>query len=149
LLIYEGDKRIVTAAFHALAEALRAMPVDLQHKCLTESSLRFIYHACLSSAHSVWVQCEALSLLQSAAPDSLVSVVKRRLKQPQADDDLFVRRKIVEIMGLQLPFDSAMLELIPLALNDPSPSVRQKLAAALNQAKLTVIEQYYPALVFD
>lgn len=149
LLNYEGDKRVVTAAFHALSEALRAMPVELQQQCLTESSLRFIYHACLSSAHSVWVQCEALMLLQSAAPDSLASVVKRRLKHPQADDDLFVRRKIVEIMGVQLPSDLAMLDLIPLALNDPSPSVRQKLPAALNLAELKVIEQNYPFLLFD
>ena len=149
LLSYKGDNRVVVTAFHALSEALRAMPVELQHHCVTESSLRFIYHACLSSSHSVWVQCEALQLLQSASPESLAVVLKKRLQHPHSDDDLFVRRKIVEIIGQQLPVDPDLASLVPLALKDPSPSVRQKIANTLSQAEFNVIEEFYPSLLFD
>ncbi|MEE9413462.1 MAG: hypothetical protein V3V22_10470 [Methylococcales bacterium] len=149
LLNYQGDKRVVSAAFHSLTEALDAMPAELQHYCVTESTLSFIYHSCLSSRQSVWVQCEALRLLQSASPDSLAKVLTKRLREPQADDDLFVRRKAVEIIGQQILFDPTMDALIPLAIADPSPSVRQKLPVALTQAKVSMIKQYYPQLLFD
>ncbi len=149
LLTYEGDQRVVSAAFHCLSEALNAMPSNLHQQCVSESSLRFIYHACLSSNQSVWVQCEALTLLQSASPMSLATVLSKRLQHPQADDDLFVRRKVVEIMGQELPIDNNMDNLLPIALNDPSPSVRQKIPAALNKAEKSLIMQFYPALLFD
>jgi poly-gamma-glutamate synthase PgsB/CapB len=149
LLIYEGDQRVLAAAFHTLTETLGAMPIELQQDCVTASSLRFIYHACLSNKYSVWVQCEALQLLQSAAPHSLAEIFVKRLQYPQVDDDLFVRRKVVEILGQELALDPNMDALIPLALKDPSPSVRQKIAVALNQAEVSVIEQFYPVLLFD
>ncbi|HFD12079.1 MAG TPA: hypothetical protein ENJ32_06395 [Crenotrichaceae bacterium] len=149
LLVHQGDKRVVSAAFHCLTEALTAMPVGLQQNCISESSLRFIYHASLSSRRVVWIQCEALRLLQRAAPESLLPVFKKRLLRPQGDDDLFVRRKVVEILGQQLPIDHQLVELIPLIIQDPCPSVRQKLPAALNHADVNTIEHYYPALLFD
>lgn len=148
LLTYEGDQRVVTAAFHSLVDALNAIPHDLQHHCLSESSLRFIYHACLSNTQSVWVQCEALKLLQSASPSHLLIIVEKRLKQPLADN-LFVRRKIIDIIGQELPTNTQLSKPLRLALKDPSPSVRQKIAPALNQAERKVIEQVYPSLLFD
>lgn len=149
LLNYEGDNRVVVSAFHALTEALSAMPAELQHHCMSESSLRFIYHACLSNKQSVWVQCEALQLLQTVAPDSLSIVLSKRLEHPTADDDLFVRRKVVEIIGQQLSTDLSFEKLIKLALKDPSPSVRQKIAPALNLVKPEMIAQFYPVLLED
>lgn len=149
LLGYEGDKRVVAAAFNALTEALSLMPVELQHHSISEASLRFIYHACLSNVHSVWVQCAALELLQSSKPDALAAIFSKRLQHPQADDDLFVRRKIVKIIGQQLVVDPALVDLIAIALKDPSPSVRQKIPVTLNHAKFDDIKLFYPRLLFD
>ena len=149
LLVHHGDKRVVSAAFNSLTVALAAMPVGVQSHCISESSLRFIYHASLSSRRVVWIQCEALELLQRASPESLLPVFKKRLLRPQGDDDLFVRRKVVEIIGHQLNFDRGLLELIPLIIKDPSPSVRQKLPAALNNSDIDTFRKYYPALLFD
>jgi poly-gamma-glutamate synthase PgsB/CapB len=149
LLRYQGDKRVVSAAFHSLTEALDTMPVELQHECLTESSQRFIYHSCLSTRQSVWIQCEALRLLRSASPNFLAIVLRRRLRHPLANDDLFVRRTAVDIIGQQLPSNQRLAALIRLVVKDPSPSVRQKLPAALNQANIALIEKFYPALLLD
>lgn len=146
-LSYEGDKRVLTAAFHSLTEAIAAMPLKHQHSCVSDSTLRFIYHACLASEQSVWVQCEALKLLQSASPSSLAKVLRKRLQDPQSDDDIFVRRKVIEIMGQQLPIDLEMDSLLDIAIQDISPSVRQKIPAALNDCEIHLIEYYYPILL--
>ncbi len=149
LLDYSGDKRVVASAFNALTVALRALPVALQHESVSEASLRFIYHACLKSKLSVWVQCEALQLLQSASPESLAVVLRKRLEHPQADDDLFVRRKVVQLIAEQTAFDPELAKLYELAVNDQSPSVRQKLAEVLATADQTDLTRHFPALLFD
>lgn len=149
LLDYDGDKRVIASAFHALTEALLALPVELQHHSVTESGLRFIYHACLSHSYSVWIQCEALQLMQTAKPDALSAILSKRFKFPAPDDDLFVRRKAVEILGQQLVHDPELQAILPLAIKDASPAVRQKLPAALLNAELAVIEQFYPVLLTD
>lgn len=149
LLNYDGDKRVVTNSFHALTEALKALPRALQRNSLSDTSIRFIYHACLRNSPFTWVQCEALKLLQSAAPGDLYVVIKTRLEHPTGDADLFVRRVLVQILCEQLSDDAHMAELLLPALRDPSAAVRQKLAEALAQTDTAVIEHYYPPLLFD
>lgn len=149
LLDYSGDKRVVASAFNALTVALRALPVELQHDSVSETSLRFIYHACLKSKLSVWVQCEALQLLQSASPESLSVVLRKRLEHPQAEDDLFVRRKVVQLIAEQTTLEPGLAELYDLVIKDPCPSVRQKLAEVLVTAEPDTLAHYLPALLFE
>ncbi|MDD1622428.1 MAG: HEAT repeat domain-containing protein [Methylococcaceae bacterium] len=149
LLSYGGDKRIVTNSFHALSEALKALPKKLQRSSLSEASVRFVYHACLRNSPFTWVQCEALRLLQNAAPNDLYLVIKTRLAHPQGESDLFVRRTVVQILCEQLCEDARLEELLPLALRDPSPAVRQKLAEALATAEAKTIARIYPPLSKD
>jgi gamma-polyglutamate synthase len=148
LLDYKGDKRVVISAFNTLAIAIRALPVDLQHSSVSEASLRFIYHSCFGS-QSIWVQCEALQLLQSASPESLKVVLTNRLEYPKGNDDLFVRRKIVQIIVEQLSVEPELESLFDLVLRDTCPSVRQKLAEMLPQTKPAIITRYCPALLFE
>ncbi|MCH9698046.1 MAG: hypothetical protein K0U68_08090 [Gammaproteobacteria bacterium] len=148
LLVHRGDRRVVSSAFHCLTQALKSMPVGLQTQCISESSLRFIYHASLSSKRSVWIQCEALELLQYASPESLLPVFRKRLVKPQPDDDLFVRRKVVDIMARLINAESRLKDLIRHVIADSCPSVRQKLPDVLNRTDLPIIEQYYPQLLF-
>lgn len=148
LLDYKGDKRVVISAFSALTVALRALPVELQHSCVSEAGLRFIYHSCFGS-QSIWVQCEALQLLQSASPQSLNAVLSKRLQFPKNNEDLFVRRKAVQIIAEQLNVEPELAALYDLVLQDPCPSVRQKLAEMLPKTELEVLTRYYPALLFN
>lgn len=147
LLSYGGDSRVIISAFQSLSQAVRQLPPALQHGTLHEDSLRFVYHAALKTMQSVWVQCEALSLLQTSAPEKLPAVLRLRFEHPQSGDDLFVRRKAVEILGEQLPCDAALVELLPLACRDPSPSVRQKIAEILPRCDIALIERYWEALL--
>jgi len=149
LLRYEDDTRVVTSAFHALSHALRALPIDIQQQSMSEEVSRFVYHACLRGNQSVWVQTEALVLLQTISPKSLAQVLRRRLEHPKSDDDLFVRRKIVLIIGEQLSSQPQLADLFPLLENDPSPAVRQKLPEILINADLQLIENTFPKLLFD
>ncbi|MFZ2450737.1 MAG: hypothetical protein WAW36_09490 [Methylovulum miyakonense] len=149
LLEYNGDKRVASSAFNALTVALRALPKDLQHRSVTESSLRFIYHSCFKGSQSIWVQCEALSLLQSASPESLKVVLSKRLQYPKNTEDLFVRRKVVQIIAEQLSVEPELADLYGLVLQDPCPSVRQKLAEMLARTGHDVATRYYPALLFE
>ncbi|NOQ36185.1 MAG: hypothetical protein GQ569_09860, partial [Methylococcaceae bacterium] len=123
---------------------------DLQESSISAASLRFIYHASLQSTQSVWVQCDALELLKSASPSSLAITLRKRLESPaKNNDDLFVRRKAVQLLGEQLKKQPYLIELFTLALKDESSSVRQKIPAALLSADKNIIEQYYPQLLFD
>ncbi|MGZ8944413.1 MAG: hypothetical protein ACXW1W_03195 [Methylococcaceae bacterium] len=149
LLEYKGDKRVVSSAFNALAVALRALPEDLQPSSVSDASLRFIYHSCFKGSQSIWVQCEALSLLQSASPESLSVVLTKRLQYPKNNEDLFVRRKVVQIITEQLSVEPELADLYDLVLQDPCPSVRQKLAEMLAKTKQAVMTRYYPALLFE
>ncbi|MFI3188684.1 hypothetical protein BCS42_05245 [Crenothrix sp. D3] len=148
LLEYQGDKRVVISAFNALTVALRTLPDEMQHHSVSDATLRFIYHSCFKGSQSIWIQIEALRLLQSASPESLKTVLSKRLQYPKNTDDLFVRRKVVQIIAEQLCVEPELAELYELVLQDPCPSVRQKLAEMLAQTELTVVKRYYPALLF-
>ncbi|MCH9696532.1 MAG: hypothetical protein K0U68_00345, partial [Gammaproteobacteria bacterium] len=88
-------------------------------------------------------------MLKYASPESLLPVFRKRLVKPQTDDDIFVRRKVVEILGQLITSESRLKDLLRHVINDPGPSVRQKLPPALNNADLNTIEQYYPVLLFE
>jgi gamma-polyglutamate synthase len=148
LLDYKGEQRVVIGAFKALAAAIRALPVNLQHDSVSEASLSFIYHSCFGS-QSIWVQCEALQLLQSLSPESLLVVLKNRLEHPRGKDDLFVRRKVVQIIVEQIAVEPGLQTLFDLVLGDSCPSVRQKLAELLPKTNPELMRRYYPPLLFE
>lgn len=148
LLNYQGDKRVAISAFHALTKAVRILPEDMQHYSVSAGSLRFIYHSCFKGSQSIWIQIEALRLLQTASPQSLKIVLTKRLQYPKNSDDLFVRRKVVHIIAKQLHVEPELANLYDLVLQDPCPSVRQKLADELARTNLSVVQRYYPAVLF-
>ncbi len=99
---------------------------------LRESTVTFIYRAAMASrAHHVWIQCEALTLLAEIAPESFLLALHHRLTNPEQDDDIFVRRRAVRLLGAHAEFHKAAEDLIPQIINDPSISVRQGIAEAL------------------
>jgi poly-gamma-glutamate synthase PgsB/CapB len=131
LLRHEGDSRVAIAAFRSLTVALRALSPASPEQLVTEDTLAFIYRAALDARLSIWIQCEAIDLLQYLSLSALGKVLDVRLREPQAGDDLFVRRTAVRVLTSNLASDANLARLLPVVSNDPSPFVRQALAAGL------------------
>ena len=146
---YGGDERVRVAAFQSLASHLRELPSSVRNEVVDQSTVQFVYRASMQISQSVWVQCEALSLLAFLSKESLRAVLRKRISKPQGGDDLFVRRRAVRIVGEQIDSMPSLAELFLLIKNDPSPFVRQGLVEALNQAPLETIEETYPYLLID
>lgn len=134
LLAHDGDSRVVIEAFRCLSTALQALPAALQEAAVNEGTLQSIYRSAQDSHQQVWVQCEALSLLQSLSPGSLHTALRKRLTEPGEGDDMFVRRRAVGLLGQNLIRLPAAAALVKAVLDDPSAFVRQALPAALHGA---------------
>lgn len=142
LLAYDGDSRVRIAAFQCLAQAIKGLPQADQEGAVSEGTLQYVFRSSLEHRQETWIQTEAVTLLASLSPTSLVTVLQRRLTNPTANDDLFVRRCCVRLLCQHRTDYSELDELISCVLKDPSPSVRQALAESLlpasaeEQAKL-------------
>ena len=149
ILSYEGDQRVTTEAFHCLSTALRGMPREFQQKSVGESTLQYIFRSTLQPTQLVWIQCEALQLLQSLSLDSLERALHKRLSNPHEDEDIFFRHRAVILLGNNFAVLAQAENLVRVVCNDPSPYVRQALAEILPKASLDVMRCYLPRLVLD
>ena len=132
LLMYNGDHRVRIEAFKCLSLAVKVLPKQIRNTILRESTVTFIYRAAMASqAHHVWIQCEALTLLADIAPESFLLALHHRLTNPEQHDDIFVRRRAVQLLGAHAEFHQAAEDLIPRIINDQSIYVRQGIADAL------------------
>lgn len=133
LLTYPGDDRVRENAFRALATALSGLPRDVRAGVVAENTLRYIFRAVQDRRLPVWIQCEALSLLASLDnPAHFVSVLEKRLRYTEEDrDDIFVRRRCVELLVQNLDEHAEMVPLLDTLNADPSPYVRQTAAEML------------------
>lgn len=134
LLAYGGDNRVRIAAFKCLAAILWSMPDEFQEQIVEDSVMQYIYLSALDSRQEIWMQCEALVLLDSLSSSSLVKTLQKRLSTPLKGDDFFVRKTAVMLLGRNLKHLPELLELIPVVANDPSAFVRQALPQVLIEA---------------
>ncbi|MBI4604495.1 MAG: hypothetical protein HY721_21240 [Planctomycetes bacterium] len=146
---YDGDSRVSVAAFRCLARALKALPAEIQERSVDEGTLQFIYRSAMHTRLEVWLQCEALGLLESLSPSSLCRVLERRLANPASGDDIFVRRRAVEILARSLERMPALAESLPAVARDPSPFVRQGLAAVLPVLPADLAAAWLPYLALE
>jgi poly-gamma-glutamate synthase PgsB/CapB len=133
-LSYDVQTNIRLNAFRAMSRILKSMPEEYQEGAVEDSILQYIYRSALDIHQDIWIQCEALDLLESLSPSSLVKALRRRLGEPQRGDDFFVRRHCVRLLGQNIKRLPELLELIPVVSGDPSPYVRQALPHALMDA---------------
>ena len=132
LLMYNGDHRVRIEAFKCLSRAIKALPKAVRNSVLRESTVTFIYRAAMASrAHHVWIQCEALTLLADIAPESFLLALHHRLASSDMQDDIFVRKRAMQLLGAHTEFHQAALDLIPRIIQDPSIYVRQSIAESL------------------
>ncbi|MEO5331496.1 MAG: hypothetical protein H7839_05685 [Magnetococcus sp. YQC-5] len=147
LLAHDGDGRVRLEAFRALARALRALPNAIHQHGVSDATVQYIMRAAQDAHLDIWIQCEALELLATLAPQALAITLSRRLSAPQPGDDLFVRRRAVLIMARNktyLPEWSAWMERL---LQDPSPTVRQTLPQVLKDAEAASVEHWLPRML--
>ena len=131
LLAYEGDSRVRIAAFQCLAQTIKGLPNLEQESGVSEGTLQYVFRSALEHRQETWIQTEAVTLLASLSPSSLVIVLQRRLNNPSAGDDLFVRRCCVRLLCQHLSGNETLHELLNDVLEDPSPAVRQTLAKSV------------------
>lgn len=150
LFAYTGNVQVRIDAFVCLASAVATLPKEQQEGALSAEALQFISRSSLDRSLNIWIQCAALKLLHSLAKHEFAKVVRRRLSQPQAGDDLFVRRRIVDALVAQAPAE--LSNLLRLACLDPSPYVRQGVVLALCKipvAKDALLRELYPSLLLQ
>lgn len=132
-LQYKGDQRVSIEAFRCLSTALKAMPVAEQEGSIDSKTIQYVYRASLDKRQYLWIQCEALTLLESSSLESFKKALEYRLTNPQEGDDLFFRQRAVILMGNTIERLPELAELIPVIANDPSEYVRKTLPQILHK----------------
>jgi gamma-polyglutamate synthase len=148
LLVYPREARIREAAFEALAHAGSGLG-DLLPNALDKSTVQFAYRAALEIKQSIWLQCAALSFVAEVAPREVLELLSRRLQLPRTKDELFYRRRVVQVLVKCASVDSAALSLLATLLNDASPYVRQTIAENLTEIQRTAAVEWLPSLLRD
>lgn len=147
LFAHSGNVQVRIDAFVCLATALGSLPRAQQEGALGAQALQYIYRSALDAGLNVWMQCAALKLLQSLSPANFVTVANKRLRAPLAGDDLFVRRRIVDVLVAQISDPLELGALLRVAASDPSPHVRQGVAASLSAIPLALLPTLLPELL--
>jgi poly-gamma-glutamate synthase PgsB/CapB len=138
LLVQEGDTRLNLAAFRCLAEVLSGLGPRTPEVAVDDKTLQYIYRSALEHQQEVWIQCEALELLGKLSWKAFETVLQQRLRQPAGGDDIFVRRRAVELLSQHIQRVTCGTELVSSVLDDPSPFVRQALPKVALQAPAIV-----------
>lgn len=132
LLAHDGDNRVCIAAFNCLATAIGSLPAADRTESVSSDTQQFVYRCALEPRQQVWLQACAMDLLARLSPASLATALRNRLFEPAPNnDDIFLRRRAVTILGEALPCMPELADLLPLVLNDPSDYVRQALPRAV------------------
>ncbi|MDH3376684.1 MAG: hypothetical protein OEQ39_06905 [Gammaproteobacteria bacterium] len=150
LLSHDGDPRVRIAAFRSLADALRALPEGQQQGYVSKSTFQYIYRSSLDVRQPVWIQCEALVLLRDLSPEILKTALQKRLGvEIISNDDLFVRRRAIQVLAGSLHALPQLAAVLPLALREPSAYARQGLAEMLPAIPFTIALKLVSALALQ
>ncbi|WP_284123876.1 hypothetical protein [Parerythrobacter aestuarii] len=135
---WPGDPRVRTAA-HAcvrqMAERMIEEPEDAWFDMLISATRR----VCLDESEAVWTQCEAIDALLALSPESLPSVIDRRLSgdlesKPEVlrDRALFVQRHLVRLLCHNFHRSPKFARYLPILANSREGAVRQAFADSLH-----------------
>ncbi len=146
LLRWNGDARVRTHAFLALAQSLRPLTAAQAASVMQPQTVAYVYRAALDASLDVWIQREAMTLLGAIAPDQISTVLRRRLLEPLEGDDFFVRRHAVELLGESPDVIAGLADVFTRCSADPSPHVRQAVANMLPHMPPEVVRAVWPRL---
>jgi poly-gamma-glutamate synthase PgsB/CapB len=149
ILVHEGDVRLKLAAFRCLASVLSAMAAEIQELAVDDTTLQYLYRSALQHQQHVWIQCAALELLITLSWASFERALQQRLLQPLPGDDLFVRRRAVQLLARHFPRLARGQALAAALLLDPSPFVRQALPKVVIQAPVATAALWLTHLIVN
>lgn len=123
------------AAFQALEQIVRALPVEDKLQILGLETVQSISRYCLDPQENIWIQIGALRLLAELSPEEAVSVFRRRLFNREGpSENLFVRKAILEIIAQHFQRDDVFQMLRQFVEDhDESDSVRMQLVRTIAQ----------------
>lgn len=134
---WPGDPRVRLGAHRCvrmLAAALDHEPSEPWFDRLLSATRR----VCLDESEAVWTQCEAIDALLELSPESLPSVIDRRLaaelevRTPgQRDKALFVQRHLVRVVCRNYHRSARFARYVPVLSNSRDGAVRQVFAEGL------------------
>ncbi len=132
---FTGDTRVSTAAMQCLADTLegsRQKWGDGELFPLSEKTRQIVCTVAMQREKPVWMQVAAVKLLPFCNLESAVMIIRERLKpEPTPGDDLFVRKRTVDLLDTILPRCSELTPLLETVSMDPSDHVRQALVRIL------------------
>ncbi|SMC54535.1 poly-gamma-glutamate synthase PgsB/CapB [Desulfocicer vacuolatum DSM 3385] len=131
LLAYNGDERVKIETFRCMSQIIKGLPPHIKARHIEEGIITFIYRASLDIRQQIWIQCEAFELLSLLDPTSFFQAATRRLFNPTHGDDLFVRRKAVQLLEDHIDNEKEIKKFLPTISRDISPFVRQAVPAIL------------------
>lgn len=146
VMAFDGDPRVRIAAFGCLAATLRPHP-DAAH-AVSAATTQYVFRFALDARQPLWLQCEALDLVATLAPQHFVTLAGERLDDP-AGSDLFLRRRLVRRLAPladRLPEAPALLRRLA---RDPSEAVRQAVATSLPDLPTPLARELAPGLRDD
>lgn len=149
LFDFDGDDRVLIAAFRCLTQGLQGLPKSEQEKVIESSTLQFIYRTALEKNKNLWIQYEALCLLQTLSFESFLISLKKCLQQAEHKDDFFLRRRVVFLLVHNIAHCPDLEELLSTIVNDPSPYVRQALAQNLDKLTKVSFIQWLPQIALQ
>ena len=125
LLNQEVDERVHLACLRGLTHAVGGLNATEIRRTVSQQTIDFVSRAATDPSQPIWVQCESLSLLRWVSPETFRDVLTWRLMQPEAGDDMFVRRRAIRLLGSLVSSTPSLLPLARAAREDASPFVRQ------------------------
>ncbi|MFZ4744994.1 MAG: HEAT repeat domain-containing protein, partial [Limnohabitans sp.] len=149
LLTYEGDQRVRIEAFRCLATALQKMPDSIRSQSINDHTLQYVMRAATDPRLHIWIQCEALNLLATLSMTAFTAAVTKRIERPRTGDDLFVRHRAISLLSEHQQQQPSLSLLLEMALQDPSPYVRQAVAEALTKADDATVIRSFPKLLLE
>jgi poly-gamma-glutamate synthase PgsB/CapB len=132
-LQYSGDRRVRVAAMQCLATSLSDVPPETAGLLVEDVTTIQIQRLCTDPNADTWLQCAALDVLNKIDIELFARVLEQRLVCPASGDDLFVRRHCLRRLTEHAHYFSHNDTLWNQVIQDPSPAVRQQLAATLWQ----------------
>ncbi|MBE7465803.1 MAG: hypothetical protein HS116_20200 [Planctomycetes bacterium] len=133
--------RLAVAALHALGAILKVLPPEARKEQVDLEAFQSVYRLSLLDDSNVWVQRQALETLVLFDLDEALQAFKSRLEAgaQRRDDDLFVRRKIVDLLA-DFPQRAEAYNLLSgvLVRKDKSEHVRVGVVQALARMPLTL-----------
>ena len=132
-LEYNGDRRVRIAAMQCLAKSLHRVPVEVANQLVSYPLPGHVQRLAIDSTADVWLQSAALDVLAKIDYELFPDVVEQRLTRPATGDDLFVRRHCLRQAVEHVACFAGKDQMWETVVRDPSPAVRQQVAASLWQ----------------